>query len=567
MDNIKKIMHMCPFLAIIYFLLDIIFYIFQYVEVLITQKIVIDLQLEPHILILDCIFLILIYILICIRGSIVGIVRTKMQFLISKRMYPHLYQSVNEGSLLNLDKALYLQELKLGKEAIKSKCLDNFCIISEVISIVISLSLVCGKLWEINFIYIVVFIIMALLHSIYIFLNTKDSIKLVEKLNKLSRKHIYFFTIGQMREYAKELRSYDLNKWIEIHRHNVYMEMRDKHVTFSLKWIKKSIVWVGIMFFLEGLLYGLLFLQKKIGTISIDQIVLVIQSNGLFLSSFMLLISTLSNLSKGKVYINSLKKILNNDQKNKDSKTKETLTKKETDVLLSMRDVNFSYDTDLVLKQINLSVNRGEKIAIVGKNGSGKSTLAKIILGLIVPDGKVTFYTKKISAVFQDFAMFKVSLRENIAAGDIRNVGFSKEIENALVRAEGKDILDKMSEGIDTELGKEFNDCGMELSGGEWQKVAIARGIFGKSDLLVLDEPTAAIDAMAEYKQFQALFRELEGKSMIIISHRLGIMKEVDRILYLENGEIVEEGTHEELMRKQGHYAQLYKAQAKWYEG
>ena len=241
------------------------------------------------------------------------------------------------------------------------------------------------------------------------------------------------------------------------------------------------------------------------------------------------------------------------------------------DILL--RNVSFKYPNSVnnALNQINLRIKKGEKIAILGENGSGKTTLSKVLLGLYPPEsGKVLYdgvpagdfakdsFYSGISAIAQDFVSYSLSLRENVAVSDLPRLYDDDAIVSALSGA-GVDI----ERSLDETMGREFG--GRELSGGQWQKLAIARGLFKNSELIVLDEPTSALDPLIETEILSKFIEASEKKTAIIISHRVGLCKLVDRIIVMRNGDIVEDGTHETLLAADGEYARLYGAQAKWY--
>lgn len=243
---------------------------------------------------------------------------------------------------------------------------------------------------------------------------------------------------------------------------------------------------------------------------------------------------------------------------------------------IELRGVCFAYpnSTSNALSDINLAVEKGETVAIVGVNGSGKSTLTRILMGLYVPtegemliDGKdiknLSPLTLKrdVSAVFQRYQCYKMTVEENIRLSDIES---SMGVEDALKKADFTLDSEKFTEGIETMLGKDFG--GIDLSGGQWQRLAIARGLYRNHDMIILDEPTAAIDPLEEadiYHKFAEMSRD---KTAVIVTHRLGSAKIADRIIVMDAGRIVETGTHEELMEMSGCYSELYQAQAKWYE-
>jgi ABC-type multidrug transport system fused ATPase/permease subunit len=240
---------------------------------------------------------------------------------------------------------------------------------------------------------------------------------------------------------------------------------------------------------------------------------------------------------------------------------------------IRLDDVSFSYpnaETE-VLANISLYLRKGEKVALVGENGCGKTTLVKALTGLYPPksgrvlwDGKPVADCRRedlfrnISAVAQEFVSWQLSLRENIALSDPSraddDAGMRKAL--ALAGADGLGDLDMM-------LGLEFG--GAELSGGMWQKLAIARALFKESEFMILDEPTASLDPMIENEILTTFLKAAEDKTALIISHRVGICTQVDRVIVMRDGRVVETGSHGELLAAGGAYARLFTAQAQWY--
>ena len=242
---------------------------------------------------------------------------------------------------------------------------------------------------------------------------------------------------------------------------------------------------------------------------------------------------------------------------------------------IQMNNVSFSYmgDDRQVIRNMNLNIQKGETVAIVGENGAGKSTLIKLLTGIYRPNQgnvyiggvdtreiKMDNYNKKISGVFQNFQKYKMSLEDNIIISESDE---SKEnrVEECLsnVDINVKDFTD----GIQTVLSTEFG--GIDVSGGQWQRLAIARGFYKDSEIIVLDEPTAAIDPLEEYEVYNNFKKIAKDKIALLVTHRMGSCKIADRIIVVDDGQIVEEGTHEELMNKNGYYHKMYEAQAQWY--
>ncbi len=224
-----------------------------------------------------------------------------------------------------------------------------------------------------------------------------------------------------------------------------------------------------------------------------------------------------------------------------------------------------------------MKINPCGKIAIVGYNGAGKTTLIKLIMRLYDPDeGEILFngvnikeynveeYRQKIGTIFQDFRIFAATVRENVLL-DFTDGSDEEKIGNALKKSGFEKRLLTLSDGLDTNLTAEFEENGVNLSGGEGQKLAIARVFYKDARLIILDEPSSALDPIAEYHLNNSMLTAAENKSVVFISHRLSTTRIADHIYMLENGRITEEGSHEELLRYGGKYAEMWKVQSGQY--
>ncbi len=239
--------------------------------------------------------------------------------------------------------------------------------------------------------------------------------------------------------------------------------------------------------------------------------------------------------------------------------------------------VRFRYDgsSEDALAGMSCEIRKGEHVVIVGENGSGKTTFSKLLTGAYLPgqgeilyDGQSTVDLNRkglyehISVVPQDFVRYNFSLRENVSLSDPGGTEDEAAMEECLVQVAGEEFLQKLG-GIHVQLGRAFG--GQELSDGEWQKVAIARGLWKKSDIIILDEPTSALDPLVEYHILTKFVEMIRNKTSIIISHRVGICRTADKIIVMKEGRVAEIGGHEELLQAGGEYARIWREQAKWY--
>jgi ATP-binding cassette subfamily B protein len=246
---------------------------------------------------------------------------------------------------------------------------------------------------------------------------------------------------------------------------------------------------------------------------------------------------------------------------------------------IEFRNVSFRYPgrTDWALRNLNLTIAPGEKLALVGQNGAGKTTLIKLLTrlydpteGAILLDGvdlrdyPVAELQRKIGVIFQDFVRYQLTMRENIGFGQIEQLADTPRITSAAERGGATEVASELPDGIETMLGRWF-DKGHELSGGQWQKIALGRAFMRDSEVLVLDEPTAALDAEREYEIFQRFRALTTDKIAVLISHRFSTVRMADRIAVIEDGQIAELGSHAELLALNGTYARLFEMQAKGY--
>lgn len=248
---------------------------------------------------------------------------------------------------------------------------------------------------------------------------------------------------------------------------------------------------------------------------------------------------------------------------------------------ISFVNVSFKYPgTDqYILKNASFTLSKNERIALVGLNGAGKSTIVKLILryydptegeilinGINLKDYDLKAYRKHFSVMFQDYANYAFTIRENITLSDLGNKENMEKLNSAIERSGVQSVIDKYDSGLDTYLTRQFEEEGKELSGGEWQKIALARTFFRDGDIIILDEPSASLDPEAEHKIFQKFAELCEGKGAIFISHRLSNVTMADRIIVLDNGKVVEDGTHKKLMEQKGKYSYLFNLQAEKYK-
>lgn len=322
---------------------------------------------------------------------------------------------------------------------------------------------------------------------------------------------------------------------------------------------------------------GFMFIARSalLGAITLGSMVMYYQAFQRGLTNLRQLMMGVADLYEGNLFLSNLQEFF--DQERRIAEPEDPVQiPRPLRKGIRFEGVNFHYPRceKYVLKNIDLSLAPGEVVALVGENGSGKTTMIKLLCRLYDPiagrvmleESDLRSYTTKdiwreLGVIFQDFAQYPVSVRENIWFGDLRKDPNGMHIEEAARQAGFHEDIQRLPKGYDTPLGRWFTD-GEELSIGQWQKIALARAFLRDSQIIVLDEPTSSLDARSEYEVFRHFRSLLKGRSAILVSHRFSTVRLADRIYVMEEGRIIERGSHEELIRLDGTYAKMYALQA-----
>lgn len=448
-----------------------------------------------------------------------------------------------------------------------------FSLIEAILSVVSLLIFLFSIHWAI----VVTCVIFSIPYLLFNLKSGKDKFNLVSEQTPLTREINYYSYLLRERYAAKEIRlfnlaNYFLKKWSTKYLENSVLSIR---LIRKQKFIELGIDTL-LAFFYCGVSLTMIWLAKN-GRLSIGEFVAIAQAIQSFQSSVKRVYSVIGLQFENLLHIKEFIQYFKNDLLKVTNGTLDFPNTNEQSI--SFKNVSFSYpeNSRLILKNISLDIASGEKIAIVGHNGSGKSTLALCLSGLLpitngsisiggvnIDNIKINELNKKISVIFQDFVRYSLSVKENILFGDIELTDNNRLVEVAKISGVDK-FVNRFQEKYDTYLGKTLKD-GEDLSGGEWQKIAIARAMLRDSPIIILDEPTAALDPIAEMDIFESFNNITKGKTVIYISHRMASAKFADRIIVMKNGEIVETGTHQELINLNGEYQKMYTSQAKWYQ-
>ena len=406
-------------------------------------------------------------------------------------------------------------------------------------------------------------------------LIAKVNVERTEAMTPLDRKNLYFSRVFYLQDYAKEIRLSGAGKMIET-RYNKNISDRIKTVSpyltkqWKLYFCQECLPMTLLIYLGITLLMG----YKAIVTKEVGLGDFAATFNGassISNSVFAITSQFAISMRENGLYVEKFRRFMNAKEKMISGK-KTTIY--ENPVTIKFENVSFKYPgTDkYVLKNVNFEISPYKKIALVGYNGAGKTTLTNLLLRLYdVSEGAITIngvnikewdinaYHRNFAAVFQDFSLFGATLGENVSMDDSHE---KEKVEEALNAA---DFHRELPDGTDSILLREFDDDGVSLSGGEAQKIAIARAFYKDCPFAVLDEPSANLDPVAEYALNQSMAKAADRKTVIFISHRLSTTVMADEIYMLENGEIIEHGSHEELMALDGKYAYMFRLQAEKY--
>ena len=399
------------------------------------------------------------------------------------------------------------------------------------------------------------------------------------KLNPWERKRNYVSRVFYLNDYAKELRLYPQVGDIleaDFEEANEQMISEQKRVAAKRTGLLFAQGYCVGDFILDGLYITYLIFQAAVlHAIDYSSAVVLFNRTGSLRNGMRRFAEVLPKASENSMYIDNIKSFLEYEPEIQHG-VGDTVPEGVGEICLEHVSFRYTEDSQEILHDISLRVKPGEKIAIVGYNGAGKTTLIKLLMRLYDPtEGEIRYhgenirtynleeYHRKIGVVFQDYKMYGASLLENVILDDVKEPQkVEGEVTKALENSGFGERLETLPEGLSTAITTEFDEKGVNLSGGEIQKVAIARAFYKQADILVMDEPSSALDPIAEYNLNKAMHQAAQNKTVFYISHRLSTTRDADRIIMLEHGRIVEEGTHEQLLAMNGQYARMWQVQA-----
>ncbi|WP_197273422.1 ABC transporter ATP-binding protein [Exiguobacterium acetylicum] len=388
-------------------------------------------------------------------------------------------------------------------------------------------------------------------------------------LSENSRKLHYLENLLVNKSTLKEIRlgqkeNYILKNWIKSFKVNAVSQMKIEKKQMYLQSVVQIIISLSFVFSISLVIY--LVSNSLLKLAALTAVIQAVQNLQGIVPSFA---NNLANSYEATLSVDEFQKFQNQLGKT-DNIKKLDIEKLE---VLTVKNLNYYYPNShhKALNNINLSISKSKKIAIMGNNGSGKSTLVKCMTGLyesknsvllnneyLIEDVNLESLWNEVNVMFQDFNKYEMTMAENISMDNL-NIN-NEKLESLLELVGLKDLFDQFPNKSNTQLGNLFNK-GKELSGGQWQKIALARAIYNQKSFLFLDEPTSALDPDSEYQVIESILKKLNEVGIIYITHRVNVAKLADIIIYMKNGEITEQGTHEELIKKGGDYSEVFERQ------
>lgn len=434
-----------------------------------------------------------------------------------------------------------------------------------------------GLLWQFSGWAVLVLIVAAIPAFIAETRFSEHAFRLFRWRSPETRQQHYLETLLAREDYAKEVQLYQLGDMLLQRYRNIFNLLYEEDRDLTIK--------KGVWGYLLGLLstiafyaaYAWIVIEAIDGIITLGEMTMYLVVFRQGQSTFSSALTSIGGMYEDNLYLANLYEFLEQPMPQSQGKITEGIINDG----IRFEHVSFSYpgSQQPVLKDISLHLPLGEKLAIVGENGSGKTTLIKLLTKLYTPtsgrilldgvdlnDWDIDVLRRRIGVIFQNFVQYQFTVGENVGVGDVEHLNDRQEWETAANKGMATPFIDVLPAGFDTQLGKWFKG-GQELSGGQWQKIALSRAFMrSDADILILDEPTAAMDAEAEMTIFNHFRSLTHDRMVVLISHRFSTVRMADTIVVMANGEIIEQGSHEQLLTAGGRYAHLFSLQAAGYK-
>lgn len=501
------------------------------------------------------------------------------QLKITRGLTMELYEKVKSIDITSVDDAEFYNKYSRAFNEIELRSQVLMYTIAYLLQTIGEITIVGITLVNMNPVILLIAVLGAVASTLANIRKAKLTYDYDKKRTKIRRAYDYVRRIFYLPQYAKDIRTTQVNRILYNRYEKAIVEDRNMIRKSGSKIASVKILAEMIFFFLgTGATSLCLLLKVYKGVIGVGDFVTGSYAVQNLTKNLLCFANILPEFAEHSMFINNFREVMEHESKIEVDEDATDINTNESHQL-DLKNVTYRYPnvTEDTIKNVNLSIKRGEKIGLVGENGAGKSTLLKLLMRLYEPDSgeiqidshpyrKVTKESlmKSFSIVEQDFQHYAFTIKEDISF-EVNEISSEKKIKEALEKVDLLDAIENLPYGLDSCLTNEFDDEGINLSGGQLQRLAIARMIYQDSGILIMDEPSSSLDPVSEAKMFELIYHLAEGKTLILVSHRLSGVKDMDRIVFMEHGEVTEIGTHQELMKQSGKYAEMFKIQAERY--